>query len=103
MNNPQFWGALRGVLIALGGMLASLGLITAADWAQIVDHGLGIASGLAGLAMIVWPMIQGWRARSRAGLVTDTAAVLKPNEKIVLNSAAEARAIPDPKVVGPAG
>lgn len=102
MNDPQFWGAVRGVLIALGGAVAAYGIMSAAEWTVLINHGMAIMTALAGLVAIVWPMYQGYRSRSKKALLV-TAGDLPGVDQIVMNTAAAADAVPSPKVVGPAG
>ena len=102
MTDPQFWGAIRGVLIALGGAVAALGIMSATEWAALVNQALSVAMAVAGLIAIVLPMYQGWKSRSRKGSIEAASAVLKPGEVIVVDHALAA-VIPSPQVVGPTG
>jgi hypothetical protein len=101
MNDPQFWGAVRGVLIALGGAVAGFGLMSAGDWTIIVDRTIAVATAMAGLVAVVWPMYQGWKSRSRKAIIATVAD--QPGVQKVVTDAATANAIPSPKVVGPNG
>lgn len=100
MNDPQFWGLIRGILIAFGGIVASYGLVSVADWAVIVDKGVAVATAIAGLVAILWPMYQGWRARSTKQLAA-TAGDLPEVQAVVMTSDSAAKAVPSAKVVGP--
>lgn len=93
MNQAMILSLVRQALLVAGGSLVTRGYMDAETLNQVV----GALLVLGGSAWALY-------TRTRAGLVAETAkSALEKGEQIVLNSAAEARAIPDPKVVGPAG
>ncbi len=114
MNNPQFWGLLRGACIAIGGFVAAFGVIAFTD-VQVsawVDKTIALLSAVTAFLAIVVPMMRGFTTRSNENLAKD-AVVEAPKEttaelaatptvtKIVMSTDTEARAIPQPNVVGP--
>lgn len=101
MNNPQFWGAVRGVLIALGGAVAGFGLMSVADWTVVVDRGIAVATALAGLVAVLAPMYQGWKSRSTKAIIATAAE--QPSVRTILTDKATADAIPNPNVVASTG
>jgi hypothetical protein len=101
MNDPQFWGAVRGVLIALGGAVATLGVMSAAEWTALVNQVLSVAMAVAGLIAIVWPMYQGYKSRSRKALIETTAE--QPGVQRIVTDPATAAAVPSAKVVSQPG
>lgn len=104
MNNPQLWGALRGVAIAIGGALISMGVLklTTEELNALISNATAVFIAVGGLASVVVPMYQGWKSRSRKAII-ETAAEQPGVAKVTLTSSAEAAAIPSTKVVGPAG
>lgn len=99
MNNPQFWGALRGVLIALGGAVAGFGVVSVADWTVVVDRGIAVATAVAGLAAVLAPMYQGYKSRSTKAIIA--AAADQPAVRQIVTDLDMAAAVPSDKVVGP--
>ena len=99
MNNPQFWGALRGVLIALGGAIAGYGVMSVADWTVIVDRTIAVATALTGLVAVLAPMYQGYKSRSAKAIIA--AAADQPGVQKIVTDPVTAAAIPSDKVVAP--
>ena len=99
MNNPQFWGALRGVLIALGGAVAGFGVVSVADWTVIVDRGIAVATALVGLVAVLAPMYQGYKSRSSKAIIATAAD--QPGVQRIVTDPAIAAVIPSDKVVAP--
>lgn len=101
MNDPQLWGAIRGVLIALGGAVAGFGLMSAAQWIEIVNQVTAVGIAVTGLIAIALPMWRGWRSRSTKGTIEAAAAL--PEVRRVIADPDVANAVTSGKVVGPSG
>jgi hypothetical protein len=85
--NPQFEGALRSLIIALGSVAGALGYAAGADW-------VSIASGLVAVAGLGWSL---WSNRPK-GLIQQ-AAQSSHVQEIVVSTPELANSIPSDKVV----
>ena len=99
MNNPQFWGALRGAIIAIGGGLIATGVLkmTTEQFNLLINQATAVVAAIGGFVAVAWPMYQGWKSRSRTAIIT-SAAEQSGVQKIVTD-APTAAAIPSAKVV----
>lgn len=92
MNQAMVLSLVRQALLIAGGSLVTKGYLDAETLNQAVG-------ALLVLGASAWALY----TRTRTGQLANVPDVLKPGEKVVLNSAVEARAIPSTKVVGPTG
>lgn len=100
-NILQVWGAVRGVAIAVGGMLLGMGVLKMSpeDLSKLLDSIGAIVTAVAGLVVIAAPMVQGWRARSTNQAAQAVAGL--PGIRGVVADIAIANAVPSPNVVPP--
>lgn len=86
-TQAQIEGAIRSVIIALGGVSGSFGYLTGVDWIALA----GALATVGGLAWSLW-------SNSRNQLLNQTAA-LPVVKQIAVHSSKVADEIPSPKVV----
>jgi hypothetical protein len=87
--NPQLEGAIRSLIISLGSIAGTLGIMTGVDWVPI-------ASAIVTIGGIAWSI---WSNRP-TGLVAQAAQSPQVVE-VRMASQATADSIPDDKVTGP--